>query len=49
MIVSYSQVLQVIQHKIGDVIIGEQIIQHDYGAIVNGQLISAIPESRHGR
>lgn len=31
--------------KIGDVIIAEQLIQHDYGAIVEGQLISAIPGS----
>lgn len=31
--------------KIGDVIIAEQLIQHDYGAIVDGQLISAIPGS----
>lgn len=36
------------KYKIGDVIIGEQIIQHDYGAIVNGQLISAIPGSFPG-
>ena len=31
--------------KIGDVIIAEQLVQHDYGAIVEGQLISAIPGS----
>jgi len=31
------------EYKIGDVIIGEQLVQHDYGAIVDGQLISAIP------
>lgn len=33
------------QYRIGDVIIAEQLIQHDYGAIVDGQLISAIPGS----
>jgi len=31
------------EYKIGDIIIGEQLVQHDYGAIVDGQLISAIP------
>lgn len=34
--------------KIGDVIIAEQLVQHDYGAIVEGQLISAIPGSFPG-
>ena len=29
----------------GDVIIADELIQHDYGAIVNGQLISSIPGS----
>lgn len=33
------------KYKIGDVLIAEQLIQHDYGAIVDGQLISAIPGS----
>lgn len=33
------------KYKIGDVIVAEQLIQHDYGAIVEGQLISAIPGS----
>jgi adenosylhomocysteine nucleosidase len=33
------------KYKIGDVLIAEQLIQHDYGAIVQGQLISAIPGS----
>ena len=31
------------EYKIGDVLVAEQLIQHDYGAVVNGQLISAIP------
>ena len=30
------------EYKIGDVLVAEQLIQHDYGAVVNGQLISAI-------
>lgn len=34
--------------KIGDVIIAEQLVQHDYGSIVEGQLISAIPGSFPG-
>jgi adenosylhomocysteine nucleosidase len=29
----------------GDIIIADELIQHDYGAIVNGQLISSIPGS----
>lgn len=33
------------KYKIGDVLIAEQLIQHDYGAISEGQLISAIPGS----
>lgn len=33
------------KYKIGDVLIAEQLVQHDYGAIVEGQLISAIPGS----
>ena len=33
------------KYKIGDVLIAEQLIQHDYGAIVEGQVISAIPGS----
>lgn len=36
------------KYKIGDVLIAEQLIQHDYGAIVEGQLISAIPGSFPG-
>jgi adenosylhomocysteine nucleosidase len=32
-------------YRIGDVIIAEQLVQHDYGAIVEGELISAIPGS----
>ena len=31
------------KYEIGDVLIAEQLIQHDYGAVVNGQVISAIP------
>ena len=31
------------EYKIGDVLVAEQLIQHDYGAVVSGQLISAIP------
>lgn len=33
------------EHKIGDIIIGEELIQHDYGAIVTGELISSLPGS----
>ena len=33
------------KYKIGDIIIAEQLIQHDYGAIVEGQLISSLPGS----
>ena len=29
----------------GDILIADELIQHDYGAIVNGQLISSIPGS----
>lgn len=29
----------------GDVLIADELIQHDYGAIVNGQVISSIPGS----
>ena len=31
--------------KQGDILIADELIQHDYGAIVNGQLISSIPGS----
>tara|TARA_B100000586_G_scaffold182276_1_gene133648 strand:- start:42 stop:755 length:714 start_codon:yes stop_codon:yes gene_type:complete len=33
------------KHNIGDILIADELIQHDYGAIVNGQLISSIPGS----
>ena len=33
------------KHNIGDILICDELIQHDYGAIVNGQLISSIPGS----
>ena len=36
------------EYNIGDVLIAEQLVQHDYGAIVNGQVISAIPGSFPG-
>tara|TARA_B100001094_G_scaffold105383_1_gene101552 strand:+ start:7852 stop:8565 length:714 start_codon:yes stop_codon:yes gene_type:complete len=36
------------KYNIGDVLVAEQLIQHDYGAIVNGQVISAIPGSFPG-
>jgi adenosylhomocysteine nucleosidase len=29
----------------GDILVADELIQHDYGAIVNGQLISSIPGS----
>jgi adenosylhomocysteine nucleosidase len=33
------------EYSLGDIIIASELIQHDYGAIVNGQLISSIPGS----
>ena len=33
------------KYNIGDILIADELIQHDYGAIVNGQLISSIPGS----
>jgi len=33
------------EYPCGTVIIADELIQHDYGAIVNGQLISSIPGS----
>lgn len=33
------------KHNIGDILIADELIQHDYGAIVDGQLISSIPGS----
>jgi len=31
--------------SVGDIIIADELIQHDYGAIVDGQMISSIPGS----
>jgi adenosylhomocysteine nucleosidase len=31
--------------SVGDIIIADELIQHDYGAIVNGEMISSIPGS----
>tara|TARA_B110001454_G_scaffold206975_1_gene217881 strand:+ start:371 stop:1084 length:714 start_codon:yes stop_codon:yes gene_type:complete len=33
------------KYNIGDILIADELIQHDYGAIVGGQLISSIPGS----
>jgi len=33
------------KHNIGDILVADELIQHDYGAIVDGQLISSIPGS----
>jgi len=33
------------KYNIGDILIADELIQHDYGAIVNGELISSIPGS----
>ena len=33
------------EYSLGDILIASELVQHDYGAIVNGQLISSIPGS----